>query len=119
MGAQVDQKLRGMSAINRILSDYAGQPATLAELMACMKTSATLRNVWRQVRAEMGTTPAPAPLQQLQEQQQQQLTEQRPPSPHPVPRKWGTGDYGEGTWGGTTGPEPAKAPMPDASKKTQ
>lgn len=48
------KKPRGMNAINQILSSYAGQPATLAELMVCFKTSATLRRVWKQARAEMG-----------------------------------------------------------------
>ena len=105
------KKPRGMNAINQILSGYAGQPATLAELMVCFKTSATLRRVWKQARAEMGPA-ARTPAQPQQPQAHtEQVPEQRPPSPRPA--AWGNAilnDGGGAEWG--DGATPAKAEEP-------
>ena len=106
-------KARGAQAVNNILSIYAEQPATLAELLACMKTSAKLRSIWRQVRAEMGS---PVPKRSVTMLAQQQ---HRPPSPPTTRRHWGEGDFGEGRWDERKGPAPAKAPVPEAAAPSE
>lgn len=89
-------KPRGMIAVNQILSTYAEQPATLADLLACMRTSATLRAVWKAARAEMGTAPPAQPLK----------WSDKPAATFGAPGlKWGGAE------------EPAASPAPPASAK--
>lgn len=107
-------KARGAQAVNNILSIYAEQPATLAELLACMKTSAKLRSVWKAVRAEMGT---PTHKRKATAQTEQAQQHERPPSPRPA--AWGNAVMNEGggaKWG--DGAAPAKVEEPAAQSES-
>lgn len=112
-------KARGMTAINNTLSTYAGQRATLAELMLCFKASAALRRVWKQARSTMGQPPVKLPRKRLLQPPLAQHPAERPEQPQPAPAllpeqpaqrpeppaepaqpKWSeTQKFGSGTWG--------------------
>lgn len=99
---QTKRRPAGMVAINAQLTAIAGQPATLKQLMACLKTSATLRRAWRNARAALVESPPHAPLPAPA--QPQQPAPEPAPAPTPEPLKWGpsTGTFGGGlSWGGT------------------
>lgn len=101
----METKARGMSAINNILSGYAGRPATLAELMLCFKASAALRRVWKQARLAMGEQPAKLPRKRLLAQHPAERPEQPAPALLPQPPaepgpKWSEScTFGKGSWG--------------------